>query len=394
MHLLLLLALAQDDPIDLLKKVDATYKALSAYHIESDSVSTRIGEDMGSWQRSRRRLIVASPTKLRFEGSHPMASYDVVADGTNLWRASTGARQFVKTTVSGPIVQTRGGGMDAMNAIGQLRNAMLLFTPNLERIRKAEFLPDEWLTELGKPYLCRVVRATYEPYPFQTSWERTFYVDTSRNLVLREVGRAQGTGTALRPYDESSSISTHTVTHHSITGPFDDSQFVYFPPGNYTEVDRMETVRMSSRTTEMIGKPLGDFRGIDLDGKPASLAPHAGKPILIDFWATWCGPCREQMPELSKLRDKIEPQGVVVLGISSDESRLTALEYVKKHGYNWQHWMEEKPDALRSRFHVDGIPTLMLVDREGKIVEVAIGSGSESDTKIRTALRKLGINPD
>jgi hypothetical protein len=100
------------------------------------------------------------------------------------------------------------------------------------------------------------------------------------------------------------------------------------------------------------------------------------------------------MPKIAKLYDQTREQGLVLLGINDDENIEKPIEYMKQHAYQWLNLFEAKPGSIRRNFAVDGIPTLILIDREGKVIEYQVGSGAESEEKIRAALRKQGLKLD
>lgn len=121
-----------------------------------------------------------------------------------------------------------------------------------------------------------------------------------------------------------------------------------------------------------------------LDGRKVSLADFAGKVVLVDFWATWCPPCREEMPHFVKLAQEYESEGLVFLAATRDERRMEPA--VRKYSTStvpglapFVGWAD---DAMAMAYQVDALPTLYFIDREGRIGEAITGFTSES------ALRK------
>lgn len=142
---------------------------------------------------------------------------------------------------------------------------------------------------------------------------------------------------------------------------------------------------------EMIGKPAPELTGATLDGKPMALSSLRGSPVLLDFWATWCVPCRAQMPQIARLYRETKAKGLAVLGVNDDESPQTAIKWSKEYQYDWPSLFEGSARFAREKYKVDGIPTVVLIDRRGIIVEYQVGSGQETDKAIRSALRQQGI---
>lgn len=123
------------------------------------------------------------------------------------------------------------------------------------------------------------------------------------------------------------------------------------------------------------------------DGKTVSLDDHRGKVILINFWATWCGPCRMEVPSLVKLQEQYASKGFTVIGVSMDEGGAKAVDrFIKKNGINYPVVMGDSKIA-RDFGGVAGIPYSFLVDRSGTIVTAYPGL-VEGD-QIEADLKKL-----
>src|SRR5688572_28929850 len=85
------------------------------------------------------------------------------------------------------------------------------------------------------------------------------------------------------------------------------------------KVDEFQFGGDDSRQQELVGKPAPDFTGVDLEGKPVSLADYRGRVVMLDFWATWCGPCVQAIPHIQKVANKFADKPVTVLGINRDQ---------------------------------------------------------------------------
>jgi len=118
-----------------------------------------------------------------------------------------------------------------------------------------------------------------------------------------------------------------------------------------------------------IGAEPVDFQVKSIDGKTLSPGAYQGKVLLIDFWATWCGPCIAEMPNVKQVYAKYHPKGFEIVGISLDQSRDRLDQYLKKNEIPWPQYFDGKwwKNDVAVRYGVQSIPTTILVDRTGKI---------------------------
>ena len=112
-------------------------------------------------------------------------------------------------------------------------------------------------------------------------------------------------------------------------------------------------------------------------------------PVIVDFWATWCGPCVAKMPEVKKILEKYKGEGLEVVGISLDQPEkdggLTKLkEFVAKNGYPWPQFYQGNgwDSEFSTSWGIMSIPNVFIIDRKGNLREVGVGSLEESVTKL------------
>jgi thiol-disulfide isomerase/thioredoxin len=130
-----------------------------------------------------------------------------------------------------------------------------------------------------------------------------------------------------------------------------------------------------------------DFRLVDLDGKPVQLSKLRGKVVLVDFWATWCGPCRMEIPHLKKLHERYAAKGLVILGLSVDHQGVEGVrEFVRRQGIPWTTLMADE-DVLADYGDVHSIPTAFIIDRQGRIAARFVGYKTEDE--LRAAVSPL-----
>lgn len=120
-----------------------------------------------------------------------------------------------------------------------------------------------------------------------------------------------------------------------------------------------------------------DFTLVDLSGRKLTLSDYRGKVVLLDFWATWCGPCRIEIPGFVELQNRYREQGLVVIGLSKDESVDPVGEFYREYKMNYPVAMvDEKVDELFGG--ILGLPTTFLIGRDGRVYAKHIGATSIS----------------
>ncbi|HVX49388.1 MAG TPA: TlpA disulfide reductase family protein [Chitinophagaceae bacterium] len=125
-----------------------------------------------------------------------------------------------------------------------------------------------------------------------------------------------------------------------------------------------------------------------LDGKPVSISSFRGKYLLVDFWASWCGPCRGENPNVVAAYNKYKDKNFTILGVSLDQDKASWLQAIKKDGLAWNHMSDLKywNSAAVEAYHFDGIPFNVLIDPNGKIIASSL-RGPELDAKLAEVLK-------
>jgi thiol-disulfide isomerase/thioredoxin len=110
-----------------------------------------------------------------------------------------------------------------------------------------------------------------------------------------------------------------------------------------------------------------------LDGSPASLADHDGRALVLNLWATWCAPCRAEMPSLQRLADAFAAEELAVIAVSVDDDLNLVREFLLRHAIRFAVYADRAQPSVRSLLGVTAYPTTWLVRRDGRIAEVVAG---------------------
>ena len=130
---------------------------------------------------------------------------------------------------------------------------------------------------------------------------------------------------------------------------------------------------------ERVGKPL-DIQFTAVDGRKISIADMKGKVVLIDFWATWCGPCMAELPNVKAAYARLNPKGFEIVGISFDQDKDTLQKTLKKEGMTWPQYFDGEgwQNKFGETFGIKSIPAMWLVDKKGNLRDINARAGLEA----------------
>lgn len=137
-----------------------------------------------------------------------------------------------------------------------------------------------------------------------------------------------------------------------------------------------------------VGSMMPAYSAKSLDGKPFDLAGEHGQVVLLNLWATWCAPCRFEIPQLQKMSDQYAGRGFKVIGVSLDDTGADGVRaFVNEHKMTYPIVLDSE-GKLANMLQTSSIPTTLLIDRKGKIVWRQLGPIEEGDPELKAALEK------
>ncbi|HXB72404.1 MAG TPA: SUMF1/EgtB/PvdO family nonheme iron enzyme [Candidatus Acidoferrales bacterium] len=362
---------AQSQATDVLSKVRQTYTHLDAIHVvaklsestilPSRTVSTEVEYEFASKLPGRFRARSKSNTLEALS----------VSDGSNTWKALPKAKQWMKLDVGalGEAGEEDRGVKTPQDFPHSISSILVSRYPAIAKQGQAsEILREDTYSVSGRKIGCYVVRTRIK----ETEYE--FWIDKERYLVLRdEETGAQRFGTGKYKVDlKVSEIETGSGVEESL--------FTFQPDRKWAETETI--VLPNEKPPMLVGRPAPDFTLKSLDGGQVRLSSLRGKVVVLDFWATWCAPCRAELPTLEKLRTEFGAD-VQFLGIN-DEEAGTTRGFRKSQGYEMTVLMDNKRE-VNHQYGVQGIPTLLVIDSNGMVRQHWVGGRGERE--LRSAIQ-------
>ena len=160
-------------------------------------------------------------------------------------------------------------------------------------------------------------------------------------------------------------------------GKYEDAEAEYKTIlANYSDFDRRLTAMVEQQISTLsaerklkVGSPPVGFEVTSVKGEKLSLDKFKGKVLLLDFWATWCAPCRQEMPNVIKVYDKYNDKGFEIVGISLDRDRNAFDSYIEKYEMKWPQFYDGKfwQNEVATLYGIQSIPATFLIDKKGNI---------------------------
>ncbi len=356
-----------------------TYRTLTSFHFAG-----RVSVDMtrpGAHQAFEFPIIAAAvkPGRSRTEMRNPDMGLIVVSDGRTLTTYSQKTNQYSRRPVP-----PREAQRDSAAEMAGPGSPLARYFGITRALKSARWAGSRTLELDGRRAACDLVVVEYD-HPinpaavYSPTW---FWVEKARAVVLRESTQVHVNNPSHGGAMDLAQTTTYTTAR--INEKLADSLFAFRPPPGASEVSTFP----SENTPNLAGRPAADFTLTDIAGKQVRLSSLRGKVVLLDFWATWCGPCRIEMPSIQKLHREFKARGLVVLGVNQGEDALKVRPFLKKYGYDFGIVLDQD-QTVGTSYQVSSIPALFIIDRAGIIRSHFVGVRDEGT--LRGALTQAGI---
>lgn len=134
-----------------------------------------------------------------------------------------------------------------------------------------------------------------------------------------------------------------------------------------------------------IGEPAPDFEAVNADGEMVRLSDFSGSPVWLNFWGSWCPPCRAEAPDMIQAYDRLEPRGVKLLAVSLEEPSADAFDYARDVGMNFTVVSDPNSEAIQGKYRVRSYPTHLFIDEDGIVRDIVL-----TPMPVSTALNHAG----
>jgi thiol-disulfide isomerase/thioredoxin len=138
----------------------------------------------------------------------------------------------------------------------------------------------------------------------------------------------------------------------------------------------------------VVGQAAPEAESSDLDGKAVKLSDYKGKVVVLDFWATWCGPCVGMIPYEREMVKKQEGKPFVFVSVSADEKKEKLKEFLEKEKMPWTHWWSGTEGVVK-KWNIRAFPTMYIIDAKGVLRAKLVGGGEDSEKKLSETVEKL-----
>ena len=368
------------DAASLLHQVSEKYRNAKAYRIEAVEEQELKGELFMNREKLTLVADAASGQRYRFEAHGELGSVLKISDGKTETYYHAEANEYTRESIP---YSSAGRPMYSWESELQSAVALLKALSQGDTLLAPVFLPEDVISIEGKSIPCYVVRGAskYHGGTPDTVTNVTYWIDKNKLVIRKKQVHTEGT---VRSFAGHSSEDRTTVFPVMDLGEAADALFLFQPPPGAKLVKQF--VNPWEPRDLLAGKPTPSIVLRDKGGAQVKLQDFHGKPVLLDFWATWCAPCVAELDALKKIKEESPQKDLVILGINEDEDADTGDHFLAKRGITWANFHDDG-EIWRALPSSSGIPYYVLIDANGQIT---FSKPSASDSELRTAIAKLG----
>jgi peroxiredoxin len=291
----------------------------------------------------------------------------VVSDGKNVTQYMPSLKRYVVSEAPGTLAElSHAEGITLGMGAGLLPIDGDEFYKTLTAgVTASEYLGTEKIGDV----LCHHLKFTQESF----NWE--LWVEVGDRPLPHKVVPDFSGRMANRPGMEDAKLEyIVTLSNWNVAPKFTDDDFKFEPPAGAEQVDSLfEGMEREEGPHPLLGQDAPAFETTDVEGKPIDLKGLLGKNvIMLDFWATWCGPCIQAMPEVDGVAKKFADKGLVFYGVNEGEDAETIKEFLKSSELEVPVALDQD-QKIGEMYHVSGIPQTVLIGKDGKVQVVHIG---------------------
>jgi len=352
-------------------ELKAKRESLPGAHQEFD-VSRTYKTASGSQSSKRQLTIDMVPGRWRETSASGSGKYVRIFDGKDLLRMEDGGDEFVRV---------KRGSWDKDVAPAPYDSTDAEWSKAVELERQPCGLA-------GKDDLCALIEVPVKPWIRNGSTrmlngaERlAVQVDTGLLVSLRVVELVED---GSRKYQ---SDTTYTLKRMRYGTPPDGNLF-HLPSPEPREVKELSDWNAARIKKQLAGRAAPELAVTDIQGKPVALSDLIGRVVLLDFWTTWCPPCRADAPALDKLYRKYGEHDLAIVSISVSEDRAMVESFLKEHPHSFPVVLTSENEMPRP-YQIGAFPTYIVINRDGTLASAVEGDQGFSD--LRTLLKKAGV---
>jgi len=367
---------------ELLQQTAAVYAHSGNFHIEQTEDSIQSNEMMDDRRKYIRTAIRGNNSSFRIETRAPQGSWVQVSDGTTESIYRTEANAYIQHSLAGkaPYFYRAlfGDNSQLREAWGTPVYLESIASKSVNAVRTA----DETLTLSGHQFPCYVIHADSKEQTSELSSTLTFWIDKQTHVFRKVVTHERSyliDGEIHMPFHWERTL-TYPIADMDVITP--DSVFQFVPPQGAKLVEHLEpkwaqALPATTSSSSFKPYPAPSVTLLDAIGQPTPLSSYRGKVVVIDLWATWCGPCIYSLPAFAPLANAPPESGMAVFSIDEDLKVQAATDYLARHGYTWTNY-HDRNHEIQNAFGLKGIPQTLVIDRLGNVI--FSGSSASSPT--------------